>query len=74
MPNLETGVASNEYALCQSLVPALGVRVIPKAQVTCLRQKVTKAHETVRSLPFLHLPVQTLLPEASPENASLNVL
>lgn len=55
------------------LVPALGVRVIPKAQVTCLRQ-VTKAHKTMRSMPSLHLLVQILLPEASPENASLNVL
>ena len=51
-------MASNEYASCQSLVPALGVRVIPKAQVTRLRKKMTKAHKTVRSLPFLHLPVQ----------------
>jgi len=56
------------------LVPALGVRVIPKAQVTCLRQTGDKGPQTTRSTPPLHLPVQVLLPEASPENASWNAL
>ena len=35
------------HTLHVSLVPALGVRVIPEARVTCLRQ-VTKAHQTIR--------------------------
>ena len=38
-----------------NLVPALGVRVIPKAQVTCLRQTGDKGPQTTRSTPPLHL-------------------